>query len=92
MKKKKIERNKRNSQSKHKAKLTDRSGWSLHFATETRRANILFVPPTTPLKKALKELKHASVIKIHQEKGFICLRGRLLTRYIVSQSQNRHEV
>ena len=45
-----------------------------------------------PLKKALEELKHASVIKIHQEKGFICLRGRLLTRYIVSQSQNRHEV
>ena len=64
----------------------------LHFATETRRANILFVPPTTPLKKALAELKHASVIKSHQEKGFTCLRGRFLTRYIVSQSQNRHEV
>ena len=74
------------------AKQPKRSGWSLHFATETRRANVLFVPPTTPLKKALEELKHASVIKIHQEKGFICLRGRLLTRYIVSQSQNRHEV
>ena len=39
-KRRKVERNKRSSQSNRKAKLTDLSGWSLHFATQTRRAKI----------------------------------------------------
>ena len=39
-KRRKVERNKRSSQSNRKAKLTDLSGWSLHFATKTRRAKI----------------------------------------------------
>ena len=70
--KKEKRRKKQAKQPKQTQSWIDRSKWMVSSFCNESVSRQDIIPPTTSLRKVPEELKHASVIKSHQEKRLIC--------------------